>query len=131
MAHTTQILYRVNFPGGGYSSSGTAKNNKSLVVARVTCTDVTSGLETFNPSELGLEAIDVLFPLLAGTASGGQAYPAKSATTSAHIDYDVENNRFVICDIAAAGDRTAITNGEDPIIQVFAVGTGTIHADLT
>ena len=129
MAHTTQILYRVNLPGGGYSNTGVAKNNKTLVAARVVCTDVQSGLETFTSTDLGLAVIDVIFPIITG--SGTNAVPAKSATTSVHIDYDFANTRFVMCDVAAAGDRTAITNDEDPIITVIAVGSGSIAPDLT
>lgn len=129
MAHTTQVLYRVNIPGGGYNSAGIPKNRKVFVAARVVCTDVQSGLETFTGTDLGLESIEVIFPIITG--SGTDAVPSKSATTSVHVDYDFVNSRFVISDVAAAGDRVAIGGGEDPIITVMAVGNGNIAPDLT
>jgi hypothetical protein len=128
MAHNVKVQFRGTIPGVGFTQTGTAVNQKALVVGHVKTTDVQSGLESVAVEEFGLETIDFI-KLNIRSASGGA--PAKSATTSVHADWDDVNNRLVICDVAAAGDRAAITNDEDPIVEFLAVGDSALAPELT
>jgi len=57
--------------------------------------------------------------------------PTVSATTSVTAEYDSTTGTIFISDVAAAGDRAAITNDEDPVIQALIVGDSAYVADLT
>jgi hypothetical protein len=118
MSNTVSILYRVRLQGG-FNSAGTPKNNKELVIARVTTTDVQSGLETFTATDLGLETIDYIHPHILDNVG---SVPNVSATTSVTVEYSENGSQLVFSDVAAAGDRAAITNDEDPVVQILAVG---------
>lgn len=125
MAHSVRITFQSDLPGTGFNNTGTAVNKKRLAIGQVHCTNVTSGLESVTEAELGFTTIDFI-KVNVRSASGADAVPAKTATTSVHADWDDVNKRLVISDIAAAGDRTAITNGEDPIVEFLAFGDSTV-----
>lgn len=129
MSKVVKVIFRSYLQGSqGYTNTGTPSPNKQLVIAQVVTTNVQSGLEGLTPQDLGLSTIDFI-KVNVQSETGG--VPAKSATTSVHADYDQVNQRLVICDVAAAGDRAAITNNEDPVVEVFAVGDSLLAPELT
>ena len=128
MAHNVRVSFRGTIPGVGFTEAGVAVNQKTLVVGQVNTTNVASGLESVGKEEFGLETINFI-KLNIRSASGGS--PAKSATTSVHADWDDVNERLVIADVAAAGDRTAITDNEDPVVEFLAVGDSALAPELT
>lgn len=128
MSASVKILFKGTIPGVGFSSAGVAKQNKTVVVARIETLNVQSGAEVVPPSSFGLDTIDFI-ALQVLSASGG--VPAISATTSVTAEYNDVSQTIFISDVAAAGDRAAITNDEDPVIQVIAVGDSAFVADLT
>ena len=128
MSFNVKLLFKGTIPGVGFSSAGVPKQNKTMVIARIETLDVQSGTETLSPQAFGLETIDFI-NLKVVSASGG--VPTVSATTSVTAECDDTTNKIFISDVAAAGDRAAITNNEDPVVQVFAVGDSAFVADLT
>jgi hypothetical protein len=130
MSNTVQVLFRSYLPGsaGFVDDTGAPANNKQLVVAKMTATDTQSGTESLVPADLGLETIDFLVTNIEGGTGG---VPAISVTTSVTAEYNRAGDELVISDVAAAGDRSAITNNEDPVIRLFAVGDSAAAPDLT
>lgn len=128
MSNVVKILFKGTIPGVGFDQNGLAKQNKTLVVARMVTTDVQSGSESLTPNDLGLETIDFI-NLKVVSESGG--VPAISATTSVTAEYDDADETVFISDVAAAGDRAAITNDEDPVIKILAVGDSAFTVELT
>ncbi len=128
MSASVKILFKGTIPGVGFTSAGVQKQNKTVVVARIETLNVQSGAEIIPVNQFGVETIDYI-GLHTVSASGG--VPTVSATTSVTAEYDDTTNTIFISDVAAAGDRAAITNNEDPVIQVLIVGDSAFVADLT
>ena len=128
MSANVKILFKGTVPGVGFTSAGIAKQNKTVVVARIETLNVQSGAEIIPVSSFGVDTIDFI-SMQVVSASGG--VPTVSATTSVTAEYDSTTSTIFISDVAAAGDRAAITNDEDPVIQVLIVGDSAFTVDLT
>ena len=60
MASDVKIRFRSFLPGGGFDSSGNAKQGKTRVVGIVDVTSYAPGAEALAPSDIGLSAIDAI-----------------------------------------------------------------------
>jgi len=60
MSASVKILFKGTIPGVGFTSSGQAKQNKTVVVARIETLNVQSGAEVIPVSSFGVETVDFI-----------------------------------------------------------------------
>ncbi len=127
MAFNIKTLSRFTVPGGGYTTAGVAKNNKTVVIGQMSITSYTTGGEVVSPASVGLDAIDFLTALDIRTVNNAATEPAATAIPlSAYIQ---STNKLLI--IIDHDTNTEVNSGEAASLRFLAVGDSGTVADLT
>ena len=123
-----KVLYSQSL-GGGFATSGLAKNTKRFVVGEITGTYVSTGLavnKLGGPAAFGLTTMDFLKlePVLFNAA-----YPDVDAVFTA--DYDATNQKIFCCDdLGQAGTLNDPADAEAIVIRFVAVGDDATAPEL-
>lgn len=124
MAYNVTTTYRSPYLAGGRNQAGAAVRNKTLVAGVVNVTAYTTGGETVNPQDLGLETMDEIF-FNVRTMNDAATVPA--AATIGLAAYNRTLNKMIV----NTTGTTEITSGEDAVVGFLAIGDSAGAPELT
>ena len=126
MAIDVKILGRSRIHGGGYTTTGIAKNDKEMVWAQVSVTAYTNAGEPFIPSDMGLTNFDALFLDLRSVQDAVTEPISGAIPMAAYSDV----LQVLVINIDHGAD-TAVTDNQAAVVNCLAIGDSASQADLT
>jgi hypothetical protein len=133
MAHDVKIRFRSFLPGGGFDSSGNAKQGKTRVVGRIEVTAYDGGEgEPLKPVDVGLSAIDALTLRVEDENSGAMsdAGGVGSAHTR-HVTYAKTTGHFYLFSSDGAGSKIPGADNNTENVEFVAEGDSAHDVELT
>jgi len=124
MAYNVTTTYRSPFLMGGRKASGVAGNNKTMVAGVINITSYTTGGETVNPQDLGLETMDEIF---FNVRNMNDALTVPAAATIGLAGYNRTLNKLIV----DTTGTTEVTSTEDAIVGFLAIGDSAGAPELT
>lgn len=124
MAYTVRTTYRSPLLGGGRTQSGLAVNNKTLVAGVITVSSYTTGGETVNPQDLGLETMDEIF---FNTRTLNNAATVPAAATIGLGAYNRTLNKMIL----NTTGTTEVTSTQAAVVGFLAIGDSAGAPELT
>jgi hypothetical protein len=115
MAYNVTTTYRSPLLAGGKSSTGAAVQNKTLIFGVINVTSYTTGGETVNPQDFGLETID---QLLFNVRTLNDAATVPAAATIGLAGFNRTLNKMIV----NTTGTTEVTSGEDAVVGFLAIG---------
>jgi hypothetical protein len=129
MATDVKIRFRSFLPGGGFDSSGNAKQGKTRVVGEVDVTSYDGGEgEPLKPVDVGLNAIDAITLRNAEEISGGLSGGDASRRG---VVYAKGSGHFYLFTTDGAGTITPLASGGTETIEFVAEGDSAHDVELT
>lgn len=124
MAFNVTTTYKSPILGGGRNQSGLAVRNKVMVAGVVNVTSYTTGGETVNPQDLGLETLDSIY---FNVRSMNNALTEPLAATIGLAGYNRTLNKLMV----NTTGTTEVTSTQKAIIGFLAIGDAAGAPELT
>lgn len=126
MANNVNIRFRSFLPGGGFDSSGDAKQGKTRVVGAVNVTSYSGeGGEPFSARDVGLSTIDSINLRVADAIQGD------STGTERQVLYAKSTGHFYLHTIDGAGAKTRVASAATETVEFDAMGDSAHDVELT
>ena len=130
MASDIKVRFKSFLPGGGYDSSGNAKQGKTRVVGEI---DVTSysgqGGEPLSATDLGLSTIDAISLRNADEASGNLGGTGEAFRRE--VIYTKSTGHFYLFNVDGAGAWDDLAAAQTETLEFVAEGDSAADVELT
>lgn len=125
MAKTVAVRFRGALPGGGFDSSGNAKQGKRRVVGTISVTSYGNGGESLTAADVGLSTIDfITIRHESGSAGSNGSEPRI-------VSYNYSTADFYILQQAGAAGGFDPASGTTHALRFEATGDSADDVELT
>ena len=125
MANDVRVRFKSHLPGGGFDSSGGAKQGKTRVVGAVTVTSYVKAGEGLSAIDIGLTTIDCI-NLRVSDSTGDQ-----NGQSERVVRYDKSVGQFYLLNHLRTGEDVPYANAATETLEFDALGDGAGDVELT
>lgn len=124
MAYDIRVNFRTWIPGAGFNLSGVAVQGKQVAVGQIDVTSYTTGGETVNAQDLGLETVDaIVFDV--ERVNNANTEPAASNLLTAQ--YIRTTSKVMI----KLDENNEVSTTQDARLYFIAIGDSALAPELT
>ena len=125
MANDVRVRFKSHLPGGGFDSSGGAKQGKTRVVGSVTVTSYVQHGENLSAIDLGLTTIDAISLRVSDSTGDVEGQSRRD------VNYDKSVGQFYLSNRNRAGASAAYLAAATETLEFDALGDSAGDVELT